>query len=487
MIFACVNNQTIRRFLSSFIKEKRLLREISLKECNCEFFNNRKELIEALKTRSCDIAILEEENLPALSLLRRGRDGLPVIGVIGRDISRGIQRVSRYRIPFYILPPYRKEDLFYKIISAFQLNQERHLLKAIIDISEKVSTTLDLFEILYHTVKKISEVIPVTRCSIVKVAPSFSHCYVVATYEDPDIRNIRLDLRRYPEIREALKTRRPVIIKDARRDPLMKEVYSFISPLGIRSIIVIPIIYKDETIGALFLRTSRRHLAFSGAEIDFLQTAANASANALYNAFLFDEIKEEKQRLERLAITDYLTGLYNNRYLFHRLDEEFEKAKRYKMPLSCIMMDIDYFKKINDAYGHRKGDSVLKELGRVLKRYTRKGDIVARYGGEEFVILLPHTDKNGAIKEAERLRNLISGLKFKFLDINLTASFGISTWPSDEITDAEDLITIADNALYVAKKEGRNRVSPSSVTPTVTSPLGTVTSPPDPPSDPNIH
>lgn len=457
MIYAFVRNHEMKDFLRSSLKEGRISSDLFHKSSSFEFFDDKRSFIFALRSRPPRLIILEDNLLN--TVFKERLNGCSFISIIGKDIKTGLKKVSRYNIPFYILPPYRKEDLFYKINSAISLATEKNLLKAIIDISAKVTSTLEVFEILYHTVKKISEVIPVTRCSIVKTSPAGEHANVVVTYEDPLIRNIKLDLRKYPEIQAALKTRKPIIIKDAQRDPLMQDVYPFISPLKIKSIIVIPIIYRDEAIGALFLRTSRKEKTFTPAEINFLQTVANSSANALYNAFLFDEIKQEKQRLERLSITDYLTGLYNNRYFFHRLDEEFEKAKRYKTPLSCIMIDLDYFKSINDEFGHRKGDGVLRELGRMFKKHTRKGDIIARYGGEEFIMLLPHTDRDGAIKEAERLRLLISNLRFKDLQKHtLTASFGIATWPCEFVKDSDDLVTCADNALYKAKKEGRNRV-----------------------------
>lgn len=457
MIYAFVRNQEIKNFLSSSLKKGRISCDLFHKGSSFEFFDDKRSFIFALRSKPPRLIILEDSLLN--TVLKEKLNGCSFISIVGKDIKNGLKKVSRYNIPFYILPPYRKEDLLYKINSAINLTTEKALLKAIIEISSKVTSTLDVFEILYHTVKKISEVIPVTRCSIVKISSTGDHAHVVATYEDPMIRDIKLDLRKYPEIQAALKTRKPIIIKDAQRDPLMQEVYSLISPLKIKSIIVIPIIYRDEAIGALFLRTSRKEKTFTSAEINFLQTVANSSANALYNAFLFDEIKQEKQRLERLSITDYLTGLYNNRYFFHRLEEEFEKAKRYSIPLSCIMIDLDYFKSINDEFGHRKGDGVLREIGKLFRKFTRKGDIVARYGGEEFIMLLPHTDKEGALKEAERLRHLISNLRFKDIPKRtVTASFGIATWPCQYIKDADDLVTCADNALYNAKREGRNRV-----------------------------
>ncbi|MFN3740753.1 MAG: diguanylate cyclase [Thermodesulfovibrionales bacterium] len=456
MIYAFVRDQKIRNFLKSSLKEKKKKGEIFSKDSSLELFDNKDSFTLAFRSRPPRMVILEDSLLHILS--KEKKNCISLISIIGRDVQKGLKNVSRYNILFYILPPYRKEDLLQKINSAIHLTMERHLLQAIIDISAKVSSTLDVFEILYHMVKKISEVMPVTRCSIVKVSPSLQQAHVVATYEDPQIRDIKLDLKRYPEIQAALRTKKPVIIKDAQKDPLMKEVYSFISPLGIKSIIVMPIIYREEAIEALFLRASRKAKTFTIAEINFLQTVADSTANALYHAFLFDEIRQENLRLERLSITDYLTGLYNNRYFFHRLEEEFEKAKRYNFPLSCIMIDIDYFKSINDEFGHRKGDEVLRELGRIFKKHTRKGDIVARYGGDEFIMLLPHTDKAGALKEAERLRQLIGDLRFKGINRRLTASFGISTWPCELIKNSDDLITCADNALYSAKREGRNKV-----------------------------
>ena len=142
--------------------------------------------------------------------------------------------------------------------------------------------------------------------------------HVVSTFEDPKITNIRLDLQKYPEIRKALSFKKPVIIKDALKDPLMKEVRDIITPIGIRSILVVPVIFRDEVIGTLLLRTSRSGHTFTKREIRLCTAIANASANALYNAFLYDRLGKEKTKLERLAITDYLTGIYNIRYFYNR-------------------------------------------------------------------------------------------------------------------------------------------------------------------------
>jgi diguanylate cyclase (GGDEF)-like protein len=170
-------------------------------------------------------------------------------------------------------------------------------------------------------------------------------------------------------------------------------------------------------------------------------------------------MEDEKSRLEKVAVTDYLTGIYNIRYFYHRIIEEFSRSERYNLPIGCLMLDIDFFKKINDSYGHKTGDLVLKEFAQQLRRHTRKSDVLARYGGEEFVIMLPQTPVQGAIAEAERLRNAIKKHKFKSLknQSGITVSIGVSVYPNARIKTHDDLISAADDALYEAKKSGRDR------------------------------
>ena len=132
---------------------------------------------------------------------------------------------------------------------------------------------------------------------------------------------------------------------------------------------------------------------------------------------------------------------------------------RYDTVLSCIMIDIDNFKMVNDSYGHTKGDDVLREVAQALKRTIRKSDLVARYGGEEFAILLPHTDLERAMKGAERVRKVIENLDFTNVskDFRVTVSAGVATFPEKGLDNSLDIIALADKALYEAKKRGKNR------------------------------
>ena len=166
--------------------------------------------------------------------------------------------------------------------------------------------------------------------------------------------------------------------------------------------------------------------------------------------------------LKHENMTDGLLGIKNRRYFDQRLSEEVALSKRYKLPLTVILIDIDYFKNVNDTYGHKIGDDVLINLANLIMHEARDTDIVARYGGEEIVILMPNSGKKEAENLAERLRSIIEKTTVAKIDstqevIQVTASFGVCSL-STIITDKEALIEEADQALYLAKKYGRNRV-----------------------------
>ncbi len=175
--------------------------------------------------------------------------------------------------------------------------------------------------------------------------------------------------------------------------------------------------------------------------------------------FLYFKGKPHYKLLLKEAITDGLTDLYDHKYLMLKLEEEMERSKRYLRPLSILMVDIDHFKIYNDTFGHTAGDKVLVELARVFRGTSRKVDTIARYGGEEkFVIVLPETKKDGALILAHRLRKSAEGLKFE-TGKGITVSIGIGFYDgSNKELTPEDFITLADEALYRAKANGRNRV-----------------------------
>jgi len=175
---------------------------------------------------------------------------------------------------------------------------------------------------------------------------------------------------------------------------------------------------------------------------------------------LYQEVQEQNRLLQEMANRDGLTGLYNHRYFHEQLSQDFLRAKRYHETLSCVLLDIDFFKKFNDTYGHQTGDVVLRALADVIGRSIRESDLAARYGGEEFALIMYHTDQRAAMDAAERLRHMVESHEVQDNGnlLRVTISVGVATFPHEKIHDAKELIEFADQALYKAKENGRNRV-----------------------------
>jgi diguanylate cyclase (GGDEF)-like protein len=171
-------------------------------------------------------------------------------------------------------------------------------------------------------------------------------------------------------------------------------------------------------------------------------------------------LRENLVQQSELAARDSLTGLYNRRKFDAHLMDEIRRSRRYNRPLALIMIDIDHFKHYNDTYGHVQGDRLLQELAKVLAHSVRSTDFVARYGGEEFVIVLPETNKTCSLRAAEKIRAAVATHPFPMSGSqpggSLTLSMGVASYPED-MPDSEVLVERADQALYQAKRTGRNR------------------------------
>ncbi len=214
--------------------------------------------------------------------------------------------------------------------------------------------------------------------------------------------------------------------------------------------VCMPLIIDDDIIGILNLNNFQDE-NMTSEHFANIRMVTNHLAMALNNLLLHNRIEEQ-------AIKDELTGLFNRRYLFTILNNCIEEAKRYENPLSILMFDIDFFKKINDTYGHDNGDITLKNTAQTIKQILRKSDILCRFGGEEFIAILTHTTASNAIAIAERIRAEISKNQIILTnnsEITITLSIGISSFTKTD--NSESIIKRADDALYEAKKTGRNR------------------------------
>jgi diguanylate cyclase (GGDEF) domain len=216
-------------------------------------------------------------------------------------------------------------------------------------------------------------------------------------------------------------------------------------------IIAAPLVYDNQTGGVIVV--ANKSVQFSETDMTNLNLFASQAALAINNTRLYEEAL-------RLAQTDSLTGLYNHKHFFELAKKEISRALRYQHPLTVLMVDIDYFKDINDTYGHSAGDQVLISIANLCRKIFRNIDILARYGGEEFAILLPETPVETALEVAERLRHTVENLSVSYhrRQFSVTISVGLTSL-RDDCSSIARLIDRADTALYHSKSEGRNRIT----------------------------
>jgi diguanylate cyclase (GGDEF)-like protein len=211
----------------------------------------------------------------------------------------------------------------------------------------------------------------------------------------------------------------------------------------------VPITYRNTVIGGLLIEDDTAFRNWEDEEVLMVKTVSDQLSVAISHARLFRQVQTQ-------ALTDALTGLFNHGYFQDRLDRETKLADRDDQQVSLILLDLDHLKLINDTHGHRSGDVTLCQVASIMKDTVRDTDVCARYGGEEFVIILPQCDREGAIEVAERLRDRIASTPVPKVG-QVTASIGVATYPTGA-KNKEELVEMADRAMYLAKAAGRNRV-----------------------------
>jgi diguanylate cyclase (GGDEF)-like protein len=250
-----------------------------------------------------------------------------------------------------------------------------------------------------------------------------------------------------------IRRRRPLIINDFRSHALYDAEFDRRTSVESRAVMAVPLTSRGRVIGVVRLVNRQPGDSFSPGDQSLVTLLMEPAAIALENAILF-------KKMERLSVTDDLTGLHNVRYLNGFLYREIKRSRRYNLPVSVIFLDLDGFKTVNDRFGHLAGSQTLTEVGQVLRGTVREIDMVARYGGDEFVIILPQTGHRGAFVIAERIRNQIAESSYlgdMGLQLRITASLGVASFP-DKGRTRDELIHQADAAMYRVKESGKNGV-----------------------------
>jgi len=337
--------------------------------------------------------------------------------------------------------------------------------RQLVEILNEVTAELTAAEIYRVLARRVARALDLRHCSVVLASTGDSTGTVVATYDDPSITDLQVQIDRYPELLAALRSNRVVLVADVMQDPMFTGVRELWKREGrtapVRSVLAIPFALDRRRSGIFFLRTERGERALSAEDSDFAEIVIRAAVAAIRRAQALESTRADNIRLEELATTDALTRLLNRRALLDRLSVELDRARRFKQHLSLLMVDIDHFKSVNDQHGHLVGDAILREMGTLLNGAVRTVDVVARYGGEEFVVILPETSTDGAAVFGERLRERIAEHRFDLGTepiFHLTCSVGVASFPSPRVASTEDLFARADEALYRAKSGGRNQV-----------------------------
>ena len=340
-----------------------------------------------------------------------------------------------------------------------ELRAARDALRArdlLFDIFQEVSAALRAEEIFQTLVRRVGQAFGLTHCSFVLTAPGESKGRVVAVYENPAIRDLRVELDRYPEILEAIRTERPVVVHDVQEHPLFDAIRRHWNQqqieVNVQSAVALPVFVQGRAAGVFFLRTVQGDPRLRPQDVALANTIAQAAARVLEN-------EERRAAIYRRQLsagsTDVLTGCASLDSLDRRLRDEFERARRYQLRFALVLLDIERLHDVNDRLGQAAGDRVLGETGAMLQREIRAPDFVARYGGDEFALILPETDARGGRHFVERLRAALHRHAFPDLAPGqvpfLTA--GVVALPHTEVLRPEDLLTLAEGALARGKSE----------------------------------
>ncbi len=318
--------------------------------------------------------------------------------------------------------------------------------------TEYLLTTIELEPLLGNILDAVTRAIPDAEKGMLYLMARDTgqlEMRAIIGYNDERIQN--LPREKYGYVARAVQERIPQLVTNAQDDPSIRYEGNIDEVRAIQSAIVAPLILKNEVIGALSLE-SPKVKAFTSDDLRVLVTFAATATAAIRNAQLHGEV-------QKLALTDTLTNVYNRRGFMELSKREVERARRFGRPLSAIMVDVDHFKDINDTYGHAEGDRVLRLVADRLNSNIREIDILGRYGGDEFTIILPETDLFVATNVAERVRRSVIEIPTLMKDepIQVSLSIGVAR-ANPETADLMGLLESADAAMYTAKQAGGNRV-----------------------------
>ena len=323
------------------------------------------------------------------------------------------------------------------------------------EVGKALFSTLDLQKILQTIMEKISDLLQPDTWSLLMLDEKTQELYfeIAIGVGAEKLRDVRLKLGEGVAGWVAQQGE-PILVEDAHHDARFTAKMDELTHTETRSIVCVPIKAHGHVLGVIELVNALGKPSFGAEDIPILKSLADYAAIALENA-------RYVQRIHELTITDDCTSLYNARHLNFVLDTEIYRSNRYGYEFSVIFIDLDHFKQVNDAHGHLVGSKLLWMIGDLIKSNLRLIDYAFRYGGDEFVVLLPQTSKENSLMVVRRIRELLTSRVFfteERLDIRVTASFGVASFPQDGRTRKE-ILRNADEAMYLVKNTTRNNIA----------------------------
>jgi len=416
-----------------------------------------------------DLLIIDrKQNLdPSFKKFLKVTDSIPKIIITETSSLRGLAQWNNKAFLFPLSSPGDKELLFFvnRLLQEKEFHVENTRLKNELslarrelnfyeDINKTLTSSLELNDILTAIMKRAKEMTKAQAWSVLLVDEDTGEL-VFERAKGKKSRAIKKYRLKMGEgiagwvAQEGI----PVVVPDVSKDQRFLGKIDQAVRFKTKSLMCLPVKSRDRVIGVLEFVNKTTGDTFTREDLDLLMRLVDQTAIAIERVSLY-------QKMEELALTDDLTKLFNTRYLNRTIEIEIQRSKRYNTSVSLIFMDIDYFKNINDHYGHLVGSKVLVEIGQILLRNLRAIDIVARYGGDEFVIVLPQTPPLTATQIAERMRKAVEHnifLKKEGYSLKMTASFGVASYP-ENAQSKDDLIRLADEAMYRVKHQTRNAV-----------------------------
>ncbi len=373
-----------------------------------------------------------------------------LIGVINKKLSREDMKIMNAFSDYIQL---NLENQGLRISADESKKKPEQKLEHIIDVDDKIVSAVDIEMLSAALLDKSLEILNAEKGSLMLLDDETSELVVEAHKGTGDLIQDKKRIRIGEGIAgKVVDSGGSLVVADIENDPRVRQENR--SHYRTKSFLSALIKLQDRVAGVLNISDKIEGEPFDDTDLQRIQSYISSVSIAIERSLLY----KKAEHLKKLSITDPLTGIYNRRYLNKRLSEEITRYNRYKHPFSFMMLDMDKFKEYNDTFGHIAGDNLIKALAQRIARSLRAIDIAARFGGDEFVAIFPQTPKVDAIQITNRLKDKIDEtLKEKSLELPMSVSMGLATYP-DDATSIMELIEKTDQALYLAKKGGGNRV-----------------------------